>query len=202
MIYLIGGSARCGKSTLATKLRKDFDGQVLSGDSTRVAIRETSKPEWLPDVFDKIVDPTSENDPPAIRIARFRRRDQVVWDFLQKYFESVAFAEDDVMVDGPLWPSMLEGYRPEHRAVFMIDTSVDHAERVMHIRDTAKHSNWMRDEKYTDEVIRKWAQLNIERSKLMIAECEKHGYRYFDIAEHGLDGAQKLAAEYLIGRDL
>lgn len=197
MIYLIGGSARCGKSTLARRFRVGFDGQVLSGDSTRVAIRETSRPEWLPDVFDKIVDPTFEDDPPAKRIARFRRRDMVVWNFLQKYFDSVAFADDDVLVDGPLWPSMLKDYTPAHRAVFMVDTSPDHVERVLHIRDTATHSNWMRDEKYTDDAIKKWAKLNIERSRRMIAECKEYGYEYFDIAELGLDGVQDEAFQYL-----
>lgn len=199
MIYLVGGSARCGKTTLVRSLRKGFDGQVLSGDSTRVAIRETSKPEWLPDVFDNIVDPTSEDDPPQKRIARFRRRDEVVWNFFQKYFESVAFANDNVMVEGPIWPSMFHAYEPAHRAVFLIDTSVDHAKRVMHIRDTAVHDNWMRDFNYTDEAIVKWAELNIERSKMIAAECEKYGYKYFDIVDHGLDGSQKLAAEYLMG---
>ncbi len=202
MIYIIGGSARCGKSTLARQFRVGFDGQVLSGDSTRVAIRETSQPEWLPDVFDKIVDPTSEDDPPSKRIARFRRRDMVVWNFLQKYFDSVTFANDDVLVDGPLWPSMLKDYPLEHRAVFLVDTSIDHAERVLHIRDTAEYGNWMRDEKYTDEAIRKWAAMNVERSKLMIDECKKYGYQYFDIAELGLDGSQVRALEYLSNKDV
>ncbi len=197
MIYLIGGSARCGKSTLARALRKDFDGQVLSGDSTRVAIRETSRPEWLPDVFDRTVDVTSEDDPPVKRIARFRRRDDVVWEFLQKYFDSVAFAGDDVMVDGPLWPSMLEGYEPAHRAVFLIDTSENHAERVMHIRDTAKHGNWMRDFNYTDEAVVKWAKLNVERSRMIAAECEKYGYEYFDIADSSIEQVHEQAARYL-----
>lgn len=197
MIYLIGGSARCGKSTLARTLRKNFDGQVLSGDSTRVAIRDTSRPEWLPDVFDKIVDRPTEGDPIAKQIARFRRRDEVVWNFLQRYFESAAFAGDDVMVDGPLWPSMFEGYEPEHRAVFLIDTSENHAQRVMHIRDTAEHGNWMRDFKYTDEAVIKWAKLNIERSKMIAAECKKHGYQYFDIADSSIERVHEQAANYL-----
>ena len=197
MIYLIGGSARCGKSTLARRFRVGFDGQVLSGDATRVAIRDTSRPEWQPDVFDKLIDPTSENDPPSKRIARFRRRDMVVWEYLQKYFKAAAFEGDDVLVDGPLWPSMLAKYGSEHRAVFMVDTSVDHVSRILHIRDTAEHNNWMRDEKYTDEVIEKWATLNIERSKMIIAECEQYGYDYFDIAVLGLEGSHDAAYKYL-----
>ena len=197
MIYLIGDSARCGKSTLARQFRAVFDGQVLSGDSTRVAIRETSRPEWLPDIFDKLVDATAEDDPPAKRIARFRRGDMVVWNFLQQYFNSAKFAGDDVLVDGPLWPSMLANYELDHRAVFLVDTSENHADRVIQIRDTAEHGNWMKDEKYTDTTIRKWAKLNVLRSEMMIDECKKYGYPYFDIAELGLDGSQQRASEYL-----
>ncbi len=162
-----------------------------------VSIRKVTTPESQPDIFDKIVDPVAEFAPPEERIARLRRRDGVVWEFMKGYFGAAPYAGDDVLSDGCLWPSMLTELDQEHKAAFLVDTSLDHAERVIAIRDTSEHNNWMRDRKYSDEYIRFWAEFNVARSREIIRECDEHGYRYFDIADSGIDHAQQKAAEHL-----
>lgn len=198
MIYLIGGAARCGKTTLARDVRQNFDGQVVSHDAVMVAIRSITTPDTLPDIFDKDVDPIADDDPPQKRIARLRRRDDVVWKFMKTYFGAAPYANDDVLGEGCLWPSMLKELNIEHKAVFLVDTSLNHAERLIHIRDTSEYNNWMHDRKYTDEYMHLWADFNIERSREIIKECEEFGYRYFDIADNGIEQAHRDAAEYLL----
>lgn len=197
MIYLIGGSARCGKTTLARKVRKNFDGQVISNDAVMVSIRQVTTPDSQPDIFDKIVEPLADDATPEQRIARLRRRDEVVWTFMKGYYGAAPYANDDVLSEGCLWPSMLKELEQEHRAVFLVDTSPNHAERLIHIRDNLEHNNWMRDRKYTDEYMRVWAEFNIARSREIIRECKEFGYEYFDIADLGIDEAERQAFEYL-----
>ena len=199
MIYLIGGSARCGKTTLARRARQDFDGQVISQDAVMVSIRKVTTPESQPDIFDKIIDPIGRNDPPQKRIARLRRRDEVVWTFMMAYFGAAPYANDDVLSEGCLWPSMLKELEVEHHAIFLVDTSSDHVDRLIRIRDTSEHSNWMRDRQYDDEYMHVWAQFNIARSREIIRECQEYGYQYFDIADDGVDDAQARALRYLLG---
>lgn len=202
MIYLIGGPARCGKSVLAEKLRQQVDGQVLSGDAINRSLRELTKPEWLPDLFEHVVDPLNEDDTPATRIERLRRRDRVLWQFLASYFEANDFQSDDnVLVDGALWPDFMANLTHEHKAAFLVDTSPDHAERIRKIRDDgATKNNWMSERGYTDEKITRWAEFNIARSHQVIKLCDIHHYAYFDIAEGGIDQAQARALQYLLGR--
>ena len=200
MIYLVGGPARCGKSVLAEKLRQQVDGQVLSGDAINRSLRELTQPEWLPDLFEHVVDPLNEDDTAATRIDRLRRRDKVLWRFLASYFAANDFQSDDnVLVDGALWPDFMAGLTLEHKAAFLVDTSPDHAERIRKIRDdgTSKN-NWMSERGYTDEKITRWAEFNKARSRRVIELCNEYGYPYFDIADGGIDQAQARALDYLL----
>lgn len=198
MMYLIGGAARCGKTTLAHRVRKDFDGQVISQDIVTEAIRSITTPESHPDIFERATDPIKRDDPPQKRIARLRRRDKVIWTFMKGYFDTAFHAGDSVLSEGCIWPSALKELDLDHRAVFIVDTSPDHAERLIHIRDTEEHNNWMRKRQYDDAYIHVWAQFNIERSKLIIQECEELGYPYFDIADGGIEKAHDRAVAYLL----
>lgn len=201
MIYLIGGPPRCGKSMLGRKLRQHVDGKVLSGDSILRSLQEFMEPEWLPDLFETVFDPYRESDPIDKRIDRLRRRDEVLWQFLVRYLEANDYQSgDDVVIDGLLWPDFISGITFEHKAVFLVDTSPDHARRVREIRDSDGKNNWMKDRGYSDEKIIRWAEFNIQRGRRTIELCKQYDYVYFDIADGGIDTAQQKALDYLLGR--
>ena len=103
MIYLIGGPARCGKSTLARKVRSEIDAQVLSGDALRQSLIEQLPPEWFPDLFEHTFDPFDKFETDEMRITRLRRRDEAMWGFYWRYVEAATKSEDDVLIDGNLW---------------------------------------------------------------------------------------------------
>lgn len=200
MIYLIGGPARVGKSTLARQLRKEIDGQVLSGDAFIHSLQENLEPQWVPDVFDHIAASVIAMENPEMIIGRLRRRDETMWQFYQAYIKAAQqhAPGEDLLLDGNLWPDYLELFDREHRAVFLVDTSEDEqAQRLKTIRDSGSDHNWMQN--YDDAKLATWAHFNALRSRHYKELCEKTGYPCFDIAEFGWEEAQRRALGYLQG---
>jgi hypothetical protein len=198
-ILLIGGPARCGKSTLAKMVRQQFDGQVVSGDALARAVRESIEFEWMPELFTERYKKIELSDPPEVQIERLRQRDTTIWKLLKNYISAVeSGSTDSVLIDGGFWPDYLPNLTLTHRAVFLVDTSLDRAKWLISIRDNGEENNWMRDRNYSDEKIASWAEFDIARSKRIIELCKENGYTYFDIADYGIDKAQKLALEYLL----
>lgn len=200
MIYLIGGPARCGKSVLARRLRKEIDGQVIAGDAFAQALQKNLEPEWVPDLFDKVVAHIDKTQPLEVRIDRLRRRDEAMWQFYEAYMRSaIADApEDDILLEGSMWPDFLELFDLSHRAVFLVDTSAKQSERLTTIRDSTSDNNWMRH--FTDGELAEWAVFNAARSRRYVKLCEQTDNTYFDIAEHGIKQAEQYAFEYLLGK--
>jgi 2-phosphoglycerate kinase len=198
MIYLIGGPARCGKSTLAKKVRQHIDGQVVSLDGMMTAFQQVASPDAYPDLFTKLVDTVTVDGPIDARVARYKRRDVQVWRLMAAYMSMLETSGDNLLVEGVIWPDLLHELSQAHRAVFLVDTSKQHIERLVHIRDTASDNNWMKDDYSDNDKMAKWAAFNVARSQETIRLCNKYGYRYFDIADHGIDGAQQKAYDYLL----
>jgi hypothetical protein len=202
MIYLIGGPPRLGKSTLAKRVRESIVGQSMNGDALAASLHAFLKPEWKPDIFDDVVDPYKDQLTNQAKVDRIRRRDAAVWQFHRLYLEELQrIARDNIIFDGLVWPDFLHDLQLEHRAVFLVDTSPDQGKRLIEIRDDNEgENNWMRDRDYSDERIMEWVSFSIERSRVCIELCNKHGYAYFDIADHGIEKAQQLAFEHLLNK--
>lgn len=197
MIYLVGGPSRSGKTTLASMLRKKLGAQSLSGDALVRAIRDNSDPQNIKDVLVNVYDPIDHADPPATQMARLRRRDHVMWNYAVSYLNANHHdSTDDIVFEGGLWPDFIKDFDMEYRVVFLVDTSEDRAERLIHMRNTSTSNNWMHD--WSDEKITKWAEFDRERSREIIRLCDQYGHRYFDIASLTIDGVQSAALEYLL----
>ena len=199
MIYLIGGPARCGKSTLAARVRKQVDGQVLSGDAFTEMLRKNLSPEWVPDIYDHDMAPVRDMPDNTAKIDRLRRRDEAMWQFFSAYIRTAMedAPSDDILLEGNVWPDYLENFVYPHKAVFLIDTSPNQVERLRQIRDDGgSDNNWMSH--FTDDHLLDWARFNAERSLRYSQLCKQRGYVYFDIAELGIQGAEDAAAGYLL----
>lgn len=202
MIYLIGGPSRSGKSTLAKRVRKHIDGQVISADAFQASLHEVLKPEWEPDIFIDVINPIRDNQPDELKVKRGRERDNAMWQFFAGYLKEVVhISDDDVLLDGMLWPDFIAAFPLRHKAVFLVDTSPNQAERLIKIRDDGgSDNNWMGEHQYSDDKIRKWVSFDIARSRLYISLCKKYNYPYFDIADGGMKVAEARAFEYLISK--
>lgn len=202
MIYLIGGPARCGKSTLGRRVRKEIDGQAIAGDAFVHALKKNLEPSWVPDIFDHDVAHIGIEHASA-EVDRLRRRDETMWQFYQAYLETAHedAPADDFLLEGNLWPDYLELFGLPCRAVYLIDTSTDEqVTRLKGIRDSMSDNNWMRN--FTDEKLHEWARFNAARSLRYRELCEAGGSRYFDIAELGIGTAGDRAFEYLLAKEV
>lgn len=201
MIYLIGGPARCGKSTLARKVRREIDGQVIAGDAFVASLQSNLRAEWVPDIYDHKVAPVVKVHGHEAKINRLRQRDEMMWQFYEAYIKAAAAdsPQDDLLLEGNIWPDSLKYFSLSHRAVFLVDTTPNQADRLMAIRDSKTNdNNWMQD--YSDERIAEWALFNIARSERYIALCRQYDYVYFDINDGGMGIAQREAFEYLLSK--
>lgn len=192
MIYLIGGPARCGKSTLADRVQKQINGSFIIGDAFVRALKENVPAHAIPDIF-TAGSLATDAEHPEEKVDRLRNRDIAVWPFYRTYlgFERMS---DDVLIEGNLWPDLIHELKQPHKAAFMIDTSPQQAERLIAIRE--EDESWMKG--YDDETMRQWAIFNIARSQRYKQLCQTYGYKCFDIAEFSVQGAEDKAYEYLL----
>ncbi len=203
MIYLIGGPARCGKSTLAKRVRREIDGQIISSDALIESLLKNLKPEWTPDIFVHEIDPIKKLSGDAAKLERLRRRDKAMWPFLMSYIGHTNQVRDSVLVEGNIWPDAISQLEHHHRAAFMVDTSSPEiqAHHLITIRDSdMNENNWMKD--WSDERLKEWAHFNLLRSRLYVELCQKYGYNFFDMADGGIQTAQDRAFEYLLSSEV
>ena len=186
-----------GKSTLAKRFREEVHGGILSGDAFVKALQATLNTQSLPDVFDQDIAAVKDMTSIEAKIDRLRRRDETMWQLYQAYITTAMrdAPQDDLLLEGNIWPDYLELFPYEHRAVFLIDTSAQQFDRLKTIRDSVSDNNWMRA--YDDEKLRQWAEFNAARSRRYVQLCEKTGYSCFDIAKLGVEGTENAAFEYL-----
>lgn len=193
MFRLIGGSARCGKSALVRQVSHQYQGQLISLDNLRHSYLAIASSE----LYGKLRPPANvEDNSKDAWLDLLRTRDRAMWRGAKAYLESAAILHDDVMMEGCLWPDYINELTTDFRAVFLVDTSPEHVERLMiAAHDPSTHNNWMSGR--SDEWLRKWAAYNIERSKFYIQLAKEYNQPVFDIGELGFQDAQARAIEYL-----
>lgn len=203
MIYLIGGGARCGKSTLAKSFIQEKPGTMyLSGDSLRQSVRPV-----LPDFHTSGVD----TDNPAKYIDYYKehtdeaidetiRRAELVWPFIERYIVAHSFESDsDLIVESvDIWPHLVSKLDMPHKAIFMVDSDSKQWRRVTKYLG---QNDWITNKKLTGEQIEAWAMYNAPRGERIIKESAKFGYQYKDIAEIGFESAQSSALEWLLNTE-
>jgi len=170
LIYLIGGPARCGKSTLAERVRHKVDGDVLSADAFKKTLLQNLRPSWVPDIFDHVIAPIGAMSNATRQIDRLRRRDERMWQFYNGYIDAdlQASPHKDILIEGNVWPDFIADLRHAHKAAFLVDlaSAEEQFERL--------------------------------RSQRYVQLCREHGDPYFDIAQRGIGYAQDRACAYLL----
>lgn len=199
MFYFIGGPARCGKTTLAKRVRQTIDTQAISGDAFKHAIKDIVLPEHVPEIFERSHTWAFHHSSDVEKIALLRVRDKKMWEFFSAYCAHIQTVSpnENVLIDGNIWPDHMHNTTLPHKVVFLVDTSQNHANHLKKLRDTKDtDNNWMRE--YSDEKIEAWAKFNIARSQLYVELCKKYDYAYFDIADGGIEQAAERAYQYLV----
>ncbi|MEO7364024.1 MAG: hypothetical protein ABIV43_00755 [Candidatus Saccharimonadales bacterium] len=204
---LIGGAARCGKSTLAREVRESTDMQSLSGDAFRTTLRKTAERGTFPALHvaraEKIpaeksfVDHHSTNAHLEIETKRTQAR--FIWPYIENYILAIEHeSTDSVLVESiDVWPDLIAMSGLRHRAAFLVNTSPDQAERIIASRGTNPY-DWMHENEYSDARIRAWSDFNAQRGTLIRDLAEEAGYLCVDLAEVSFSDGQTLAKNYLL----
>jgi hypothetical protein len=190
----IGGPARCGKTTLTHQTESLYTGQQVSLDNLRHAFIPLAAEAILaslePDA--ELTETTTTDE----WIDILRDRDRTVWTGAKAYLAAATDNNDDVLMEGCLWPDYIAELEVPFRAVFLVDTSPNHADRLIAVaRSESTHNNWMRE--HNDAWMRRWAKYNIARSERYKQLGDEYNQPVFDIADSGIAQAQAAALEYL-----
>ncbi|HSX29646.1 MAG TPA: hypothetical protein VLE73_03745 [Candidatus Saccharimonadales bacterium] len=205
---LIGGAARCGKSTLSREIRKSTDLQTISGDAFRTTLRKTvakgifpvlhaPRAEKIPDEQDFISHHATNA---AVEIEAKRVQAKFVWPFIERYIQEVEHeSEDGVLVESiDVWPDLIATSGLIHRAAFLVDTSASsQAERIIASRGRDPH-DWMHQNQYSNGRIKAWSEFNAQRSVMIRDMAEEEGYLCVDLAETSFAEGQLTARAYLL----
>ncbi len=194
MILLIGGPARCGKSTLSKRIEGGYGITPISLDAFKHALVSVASERIKKDLI-----PSTSHIECSLEewLGDLRKRDLILWRGFKEYVVSGCMNNDNTLAEGCIWPDYIADLKVEHRAVFLVDTSENQAERLIKASaDNSTYNNWQKEK--SEEWIRGWAKYNIERSKLLKKLAKQYGYPVFDIADHGFDYAQSLAIKYLL----
>ena len=193
MFRLIGGPSRCGKSTLADRVSRTHEGQHVSVDYLRYSFATVGSAP-VKEALQLAPDHTLYT--PTEWIQQLRCRDAIVWEGVRTYLDVAAPNGDDVLMEGCLWPDYVSELEYDYRAVFLVDTSPDLANRLITAAaDPNTHNNWQRNK--SPEWIKSWAQHNIVRSEYYKELCQQYNQPVFDIADSTIQQAQDAATEFL-----
>lgn len=205
----IGGSARCGKSTLAREVRISTNVQALSGDAFRTTLRKTTERGTFPVLHapraEKIPDEKTfinrHSTKAHLEIEAKRAQAKFVWPYIENYIRAVEHeSTDSVLVESiDMWPDLIAVSGLRHRAAFLVNTSADQAERIIASRGADSY-DWMHENQYSDERIRAWSDFNARRSTLIRSLAEEAGYLCVDLAEVSFSDGQTMAKNYLLER--
>jgi len=193
MFRFIGGPARCGKTTLTRQASEQYRGQLLSLDNLCLSYQAIASEEQ----YAKLKPSADIEDHPVDTwLNLLRARDGAIWLGAKAYLAAAAKLEDDVLLEGCLWPDYISELDTAYRAVFLVDTSDQHVDRVLAAAHSdSTHNNWMSSR--SDTWLRKWSEYNVERSKLYVQLAQEYHQPVFDVGELGFQQAQTAALDYL-----
>jgi hypothetical protein len=184
LLYLIGGAARSGKSTLARRLLRarrvscfcvDYLTSGLEAGAPALGVRHE-----LPD----------------------RKRGELVWPVLRGLLRNIVEVEPEYVVEGDvLLPAQIAGFAAAHgaqvRACFLGDSrGTAEAKKASILSFPSEVNDWVGG--MADPDLAALVTEIQEFSRYVEAECGRYGLRYFD---GGVDfeGALRRAEEYLVG---
>lgn len=183
MLYLVSGSSRSGKSTIARRILKQTGIPYLSLDWVMMGFTN-GMPEF--GIHDKLWP-----DEIAARLDKF----------LLAMCENILWAEEGLVIEGEaILPGsariLLDKHLGRVRACFLGYTTVDIETKMAEAKAyPAGENDWLLEE--SDETIRQHLQNMVAYSKKVERQCKKHRIRYFDTSAD-FPAAMDRATQYLL----
>lgn len=187
-LLVIGGSVRCGKSTLAHKVAVRHGIEVISGDAMRLALAESGV-EFLP------IDADGWGSDPDSFMDAVRDRDAKVATACAVYARHVLADGRSIIVEGCIWADSLERFRmplrlrngkeefePDVLSILIFNTSSPEGQLRFFKQSMEDPASWLN--RYTEEQLKGLARANHIRGCEMEHAARESGIRKLGIAAH------------------
>lgn len=202
--YLIGGTPRCGKTSIALAALKVHPMFATSTDSIRYTLRDVLTKENVPDLFAAHEKFTEESivrlcsSGKSSEIVEWQNKEsRVVWKSVQRCIEGFIAEDLDILVEGvAILPEFLSQLTCEYSAVFVGNTDPSHVQHMLEYARSGRY-DWM--SAFNDETIRQFGQFTSVFSKYLQTESEKHGYRFVDMAQGDYEATKIEVVKQLLG---
>lgn len=183
--YFIGGAPRVGKSLLAMQILQQHPMFALSADGVRDMLREILKPLDAPALF--AIQNLAKNESAMAHFLRTQSKEgiemqndesAIMWPSINALILSSLADGRDILVEGvEILPSTLAHVRYPCKAVFLGNTSLEHANTIAEHAHDQPH-DWMHQ--YANSTVEAWAGLTRSFSAFVKAEAKKHNMTYIE----------------------
>lgn len=185
-LLVIGGSVRCGKSTLAHKVAVRYGIEVISGDAMRLALAGSGV-EFLP------IDADGWGSDPDSFMDAVRDRDAKVAAACAAYARHVLADGRSIIVEGCIWADSLERFRaslrsrngreviePDVLSILIFNTSSPEGQLCFFKQSMEDPASWLN--RYTEEQLEGLARANHIRGCEMEKTAREGGVRKLGMA--------------------
>lgn len=196
-IILIGGAPTVGKSTLAQGLAKHFDMPWISTDQIRGIMREASRREDNPNLFqpkgyenaEKFLENFSANEIAKLEI----RQGEAVWSGIKKFIEADYTWKDGFIVEGVnLLPNLIARdlkNNSQIQAVFLTDQDPGRVRQVIFSRGLADQADT-----YSDAYKEKEVEWTLLYDTMIRQQAQEYGFPVIEITKEQSDLKLVIAA--------
>jgi len=205
MIYLIGGSPRCGKTTVAEKLATKTHIPWFPADYLGAAVFQYLTPEQQDDMFpiSRVRDEKPGMDylytkhTPEEVAGFYRTQAESLWPGLRAFIKYAAMDEQAFILEGyQIWPDLLDELADETKKfikpIFLY--KADLAQIEAGFKKSANPGDWLLERTKEEATFAKIALMVAIYGKHTIKEAEKHHMPVFNMDGDFEENIEKIVA--------
>lgn len=204
MIYLIGGSPKCGKTTLAKELSKILGVSWLATDSLQCVVMPYMTEDEKVLKFPTITQRGKDNDDKYSKystteiIEAYKVQAKTVREAIEIFIDCELADGNDHIIEGyHIEPEFVAGlnlkYPNQIKSVFL--TKQDKEKVIQDIKKSTTPNDWILTRTHKEETFSKIAEMICEYGNYFKMESEKYGFRVLNMDED-FEGKIKKAINY------
>jgi 2-phosphoglycerate kinase len=212
-VYLVGGPARTGKTTILEAVLYKRTMMAVSSDAIRSAIRNAliDEPYVSVDNLDFSGNATFRRPgslAPHTKIfsKNIQDEEELAWAGVVGLIDHYSRRNDtDLIIEGiaitPERVNKLKTDRLVVKAAFVGFTDNVHVDSILAHAQNHKSdwvNKWLKEHNNDDTHIRNWGERQIEISKKFQAQASRHGFGFFDIVDRPFSNHVEAVTDYLL----
>jgi 2-phosphoglycerate kinase len=194
MIYLIGGPPKCGKTTLAKKLAREYRISWISVDTLQNIVWAYTPEDKRIALFPHSCLREESNDEfyskyaPEEIVKNYIIQGKTSYDAISMMAETYLADKDDFVVEGyQITPEIVDRifrkFGKEHaKAVFLV--KYDEQKFVQNVCKSTTPNDWILQKTKNEATFGKIAKMIAEYSRYFEKEAEEHGFQVFSMDEN------------------